>query len=287
MIKAKYTVVLKTLLDEPETANLINKALSTYPLYEKKSIEEFQPSFIPTREELNRKLLNHYKYCEIGFETVGRFIDELEITMNEIMPYYNQLFFSADQDYNILFNVDYSRTISRDLDGSGTDNVNMQLESNQKSNTEGITAASSTVSTNDTISTNDNSESNNKQVNSKTPQSELSITASDIDSVAYADDVTWNKSNNNASGTSSNSGSSETSNESSNSDETISSNKEITTSEALRSNTEKEETLEKTIGNFGVVSSQDLIEKYRNLIINIEQQIFNNENITNLFMNIL
>ena len=34
MIKAKYTVVLKTLLDEPTTKAEIYEALSHYPLYE-------------------------------------------------------------------------------------------------------------------------------------------------------------------------------------------------------------------------------------------------------------
>ena len=62
MNNAKYTVQLKTLMEQPETAQLLNKALSTYPLYEKKSNEEFIPAYIPTREQLNKKILNFYKY---------------------------------------------------------------------------------------------------------------------------------------------------------------------------------------------------------------------------------
>ena len=51
------------------------------------------------------------------------------------MPRYNQLFFTADQDYNIIYNVDYKRTIDRNLDGEN------------KSNTTG-TAENETTSTN-------------------------------------------------------------------------------------------------------------------------------------------
>ena len=70
---AKYTVVLNRLLADPATKERIDQALSTYPLYEKKSKQEYIPAYIPTREELNAKILRHYKYREIGFETVGRF----------------------------------------------------------------------------------------------------------------------------------------------------------------------------------------------------------------------
>ena len=69
MLKAKYTIHLKTLLDDAYMKSEIDKAMETYPLYVKKSKEEFIPSYVPTREELNKKLLNYYKYREIGFDT--------------------------------------------------------------------------------------------------------------------------------------------------------------------------------------------------------------------------
>ena len=102
---AKYTVVLNELLNDSEVRPLIDKALSSYPLYVSKSEEENIPNIIPTRAEINRKLLDYYKFREIGFETIGRFIEELRIAMEEIMPYYNQLMFTQDQDYNIIYNV--------------------------------------------------------------------------------------------------------------------------------------------------------------------------------------
>ena len=71
-----------------EAKSKILQAMSTYPLYERKSEQEHIPSYIPTREELNNAILNYYMYREIGFETFGRFLHELKTTMEEIMPYY-------------------------------------------------------------------------------------------------------------------------------------------------------------------------------------------------------
>ena len=249
MISARYTEVLYNLLNNKQTKALIDEKMSTYPLYVSTSKQEYGiPNIIPSREELNKKILDYYKYREIGFETVGRFLDELEISLNEIMPYYNQLFFSADQDYNIIYNVDYKRTIDRNLQGDTTSTSTGETTSNSSdSNTT-------------------NSDIYDKNVESDTPQSQLGITNKQIDTVDYANKASWNKTSN--SGTS-------TGTATSTADSTAS---------GTGSNTESESTLETTKGNFGVVSAQDLIKKYRELIINIEQMIINDPRITELFM---
>lgn len=250
---AKYTEVLKNLLDTPQTKELIDNAMSTYPLYESTSEHEYNhPNIIPTREELNNKILNYYKYREIGFETVGRFLDELEIALVEIMPYYNQLYFSADQDYNLIYNVDYVRTINRDKDNTNT--------------TEAEGTSSSTASDSTTTSATVNNY--NKHVEADTPQSQLSISNTDIDDVNYANRVDWNHDTNSDSGTSS--GTSSTSG--------------TNTTTATVEGEEQEQTVETTKGNYGVVSAQDLIKKYREIIINIDQQIINDPRIVELFM---
>ena len=253
MIYARYTEVLYNLLNNEQTKALIDEKMSTYPLYVSTSKQEYGiPNIIPTREELNKKILDYYKYREIGFETVGRFLDELEISLNEIMPYYNQLFFSADQDYNIIYNVDYKRTIDRDLSGNTTSSSTGETTSNS----------------NDSNTTSTTTNLYNKNVESDTPQSQLGITNKQIDSVDYANKVTWNKDTTEQSGTST--GTATTTADS--------------TASGSGTNKEIESTLETTKGNFGVVSAQDLIEKYRKLIINIEQMIINDPRITELFM---
>lgn len=243
IIPARYTEVLDNLLNNTQAKAEIDLAMSTYTLYQTdpNRVEQYGTAYtIPTRTELNEKILNYYRYREIGQETFGRWLFELKTALVEIMPKYNQLFYSADQDYNPIYNVDYIKTIDR----------------NRKDNTVGTQNSKTSTSGADT------NEEYGKAINSKTPQSQLSISNTGIDSVNYADDASWSK----------NSGSST-------SNETVDSN---------GSNSvigkEDEKTTEATKGNFGVVSAQDLVVKYRETIINIEQMIINDPRIQELFM---
>ena len=251
IIPARYTEVLDNLLNNEEAKAEIDLAMSTYPLYETDPdrVEQYGTAYkIPTRAELNDKILNYYRYREIGQETFGRWLFELKTALVEIMPKYNQLFYSADQDYNPIYNVDYVKSIDR----------------NRKDNTIGT----QNNKTNTTSSGTDTgtSEEASKAVNSKTPQNQLSISNVNIDSVNYADDASWGKTNGSTSNTSTNT--------------------EVTDSNGSNSviGKEDEKTIESTKGNFGVVSAQDLVVKYRETIINIEQQIINDPRIKELFM---
>lgn len=260
IIPAHYTEVLVNLLNNKEAKDKIDKALSTYPLYQPKSTNEYIPRIVPTREEINNAILNYYKYREIGFETFGRFLHELETTMKEIMPYYNQLFYTQDLDFNVIYNVDYVREIKREREDNTQDN----LTGNTTTDTESTTNSSNT--------TNNSINSYNKNVSSQTPQGSLSITAQNIDNVSYADNVTWNKDNTTENGTST--GTSSTSAEG--------------TTNTTQANTgkrnEDESTRETTKGNYGVVSAQDLIKKYREIIVNDIQEIVNDPRVAELFM---
>ena len=282
MINARYTVVLKSLLDDPTFKPKIDQALSNYPLYESKSKQDYIPVLIPTRDELNQKILNAYKYREIGFETPGRFLDELEIAMNEIMPYYNQLFFTTDQDFNIIYNVDYKRTIDTNRKGKNK-NINEATE-NQTGASQSSTTGSNDSTVNDSTITHAGIENYNKNIESETPQGQLNITNKNIDQVDYADRAKWNHDSNEENGTST--GTSTTKSNSSLTGETE--NTEQRTSNAI-SNGEMEQdeaTEETTKGNFGVVSAQDLIAKYREIIINVVQQIIDDKRIKELFMQV-
>lgn len=44
------------------------------------------------RERLQQKIVDHYRFRQIGFETVGRFLHSFRSRMREIMPYYVQLY---------------------------------------------------------------------------------------------------------------------------------------------------------------------------------------------------
>lgn len=256
MIKARYTLVLKDLMDDPWWMNKIDAALQTYPIYKQRSKEEFIPSVIPTREELNKKILDHYKYREIGFETPERFADELKISMCEIMPKYNQLLFSLDQDFNILFNVDYSRNTERDLTGSASSESTATSES-ETAGTDSSTTSGTTTN-------------KNKSAKADTPQSNVTISGVGLSGINYASEVNGSEDSGSTSGTTTGS--------------TSATGSATNTGSGSAQNTESETTVETTKGNFGVVSSQDLIMKYRELILNVEQEIINDPRITELFM---
>lgn len=248
---AHYTEVLDNLLQNEQTAPAIAQAMSTYTLYQTdpNKVKKYGTSYtIPTRQELNTKILSYYRFREIGFETVGRFLFELKTALEEIMPKYNQLFYSADQDYNPIYNVDYIKTIDR------------------HKNDTNIGSNSTTTNTSTSGSENTSNEEFSKGINSKTPQNELHISNTGIDNVKYADDASWGKNSGSTSGSTSTTGNSQT-NE----------------SNSVIGN-EKEGITEKTLGNFGVTSAQDLIMKYRETIINIEQLIIHDPRIEELFM---
>lgn len=247
MIPARYTEVLDNLLRNEEAKEAIDQAMSTYPLYETdpNKVREFGTAYkVPTRAELNTKILNYYRFREIGQETFGRWLFELETALKEIMPYYNQLYYSADQDFNPIYNVDYIRNTQRNKSdtniGSQSSTTNTSM-SDSSSNTDYV-----------------------KNVSSDTPQNQLNISNKQIDTVDYASQANWGKND------------SEASSSSNGSSNTNASNSVI--------GNEKEGIIETTKGNFGVVSAQDLIIKYRETLLNIEQLIINDKRIQELFM---
>ena len=259
MPSAKYTIVLKTLMDNPESKALLDKALSTYPLHTPKNPNNH--SIIPTRDEINKKLLNHYKYREIGFETFGRFLDELEISMNEIMPYYNQLFNSEDiinglED--IFGNLDVKEEFSEDRTSS--------------SNSSGESSDTTTSEGSDTTTTHNNMNDSSKHVKTDTPQNALDIVGKEINQVPYASEINWNESSSESDGSSTGETSSTATRESN-----VSSNEE-TTGTTTHTLTRK--------GNQGVNTyAHDMLE-FRNLFMNIVQQIIEDKRIQELFMQV-
>lgn len=69
------------------------------------------------RSVLCAKILKHYYTREIGAETVGLWKLWLDTRLNEIMPYYNQLYKSAMIEFNPMYDVDLTTTHNRQSDG--------------------------------------------------------------------------------------------------------------------------------------------------------------------------
>lgn len=66
------------------------------------------------RNVLCSKILKHYYTREIGLETVGLWKFHLDMRLNEIMPYYNQLYRSAMIEFNPMYDIDLTTTMDRD-----------------------------------------------------------------------------------------------------------------------------------------------------------------------------
>ena len=286
MIRAQYTEVLKNLLDDPIMKEKIDNAMSTYPLYVCTSDDPNIRSLIPTRDELNGKILNAYKYREIGFETVGRFIDELEISLVEIMPYYNQMFqtvqFLGEVD-SPFDNVDMVESYEETRTSKSTGKID------NTTNTEGKDVVSGTskaeAHNTDSVNTNTTNDENKKNVNAKTPQGSLDIAAKNIENVPYADEVNWDKSNNVS--TSNSNGTNDTESQSE-SESTRNSENSATSNSQTEGMTE--DTIKHTYtrkGNQGVTTYGHDIIKHRKAILNIEQEIIRDRRIRELFMNVL
>lgn len=81
------------------------------------SIFDFDfPIFDETyRPVLERKILIHYYTREIAHETVGLWKLKLETKLNEIMPYYNDMYKIAALEYNPLLDVDLTEDKLRDI----------------------------------------------------------------------------------------------------------------------------------------------------------------------------
>lgn len=148
---AYYTVQLIDLIKSGYDLGLMN-----YPLFD----ENY-------RQTLNNKIVDHYAFEEIGFDTPERFKFELNKSMNEIMPYYNEL-------YKAQISM-----LEKQLDG----NVNLKetFEDEQKSN-----ASSNSNSMNQ-------GSSNNKGVYQDTPSEE--ILQEDLNSLKHASNFTMGNAN--------------------------------------------------------------------------------------------
>lgn len=189
------------------------------------------------RSVLETKILRHYFTQEIGFETAGLFRFYLENKMNEIMPYYNQLYKSELLEFNPLYDVDITRK------------HNVVKDGNTKT-----TATNSSISSGTTKNTSSgSSDSSSTTLVSDTPQGGLNgVVSSD-----YLTNATKDSGNVNNSLQSS-------SENSSNGSETSNNNTSIT---------DIEDYLESVSGKQGTQSYALMLSEYRETFLNIDMMI--------------
>ena len=153
---AKYTTTIRNLMD-----NNFDFGLKDYPIFD----EEY-------RELLNNKILMHYYMDEIGFETAGLFKVYINNKMNEIMPYYNELY---KKQKDLLLNFDKTTNLTETFTRDNT------TDTNTKSNSTSSNTASGS----------------SKNVYQDTPMG--SITEQDIDNYDHASSQEFNKNQNTSS----------------------------------------------------------------------------------------
>lgn len=95
------------------------------------------------RQVLCRKILKHYYTREIAHETVGRWKLALNAKLNEIMPYYNQLYKSELLEFNPFYDVD----LTRSREGSGTSNRTSNNTETNSGTSKNVSSGSSTSNT--------------------------------------------------------------------------------------------------------------------------------------------
>lgn len=118
------------------------------------------------RPILEKKILKHYYTREIGLETVGLWKLFLDTKLNEIMPYYNQLYKSELISFNPMYDVDLTRDHQlkhlEDIKETGTQ------ESDTNRNGTLDTTTNKTGTTHDTSLTTDHGTANQDISNQKT-----------------------------------------------------------------------------------------------------------------------
>lgn len=215
---------------------------------------------------LEQKILWHYYDYEICTDTYGMWKVYLHRKMNEIMPYYNQLYKSAVLDFNPFYDVDLTRTHNRKED--------------ETANQTGSTDVTASTTGDSTVTRDDTSHENTTQTNTNTRKDAYSDTPqgslTDVDNLTYL----TNYRNVGDSGTST-----------SNTDATSGGTTTTDVSNRTTSNTgvknqnvvnSTEEYTELVKGKQGTQSYSKLLTEFRETMLNIDMMII--EELSELFM---
>lgn len=205
------------------------------------------------RSVLCQKILKHYYLREIGCETVGIWTLWMNTKLEEIMPYYNQLYESAKIEFNPMHDVDLSRT--HKITGNETATGKRDATGNNDTN----------ITANETANNTTNRTDNRKDLYSDTPQGALTGIENEtyLTNARKINDVINETSKGNVNRT-----------ESNNSDY---SNKEETSSNIDTI----EDYIENVTGKQGSGSFSDLLIKFRDTFLNIDMQVI--EEFSDLF----
>lgn len=218
------------------------------------------------RSVLETKILKHYYTREIGLETVGLWKLHLDRKLNEIMPYYNQLYESADFKFNPFHDVDV--TIDRDIGRTHNDNTDRDLNRSGES-------TSNTSGTNNTNGYGtSHTETGEWNMYSDTPQG--SIARIDVAQNNYLTNATHDTIDTDGNTTSNVNGSYN--------DDNKTNTKENVQEDVAQNGSSTEDYLEHIFGKRGGMTYSKMWQEYREALINIDLMII--EELSDLFFNL-
>lgn len=285
---AKYTTEVRTIC-ESYSGLATSAGYSQIEKVIEKSKEKIFDFDFPIFDESYRsvietKILKHFYTREIGLETVGLWKLKLNAKMNEIMPYYNQLYKSALLEFNPLYDVD----VTRKHEGANTGDKN-SVETNGE-----------TSGMNEVYEDNENTEKNSKGNNNE------SVTSTNVNITNHLDkysDTPQGSVSNLTNGTYLTNAREITDNDSTNANSKSNNDSTLNENEVRKNNRESkktvnrnltgekketlkntEEYLETVKGKQGTESYSKLLQEYRETFINIDMLVI--EELTDLFMNI-
>ena len=285
---AKYTTEVRTICESYSglTASVGYSQIEKVIEKSKEKIFDFDfPIFDESyRSVIETKILKHFYTREIGLETVGLWKLKLNVKMNEIMPYYNQLYKSALLEFNPLYDVD----VTRKHEGANTGDKN-SVETNGE--TSGVSEAysdnentekSSKGTNNGSVLNTSENNTNHLDKYSDTPQGSVS----DLTNGTYltnAREITDNESSNTYSKSSNGSQLNENEVRKNNRESKRTVNRNLT-GEKKESLKNTEQYLETVKGKQGTESYSKLLQEYRETFINIDMLVIGE--LSDLFMNL-
>lgn len=101
----------------------VNFCMKNYPIFDETH-----------RNQLNQKIIDHYYFREIGMETVEIFLFSLARKLNEVMPLYNQFYYSESIKFDPLSTIDINSVTTASNSDSSENSSNSNSDNKTTSN---------------------------------------------------------------------------------------------------------------------------------------------------------
>lgn len=217
------------------------------------------------RSVLCQKILKHYYLREICCETVGVWTLWMNTRLEEIMPYYNQLYESAKIEFNPMHDVDLTRKHDMNIKGTSKEDGTRIDNTTGKRTLTGNRDTNSTGS--GTRNTTSDSDETKRDLYSDTPQGAIT----GLENENYLTNARKITDNINVTGNEETNTTEETGTDYSETEDTTGKVDGITTNTGSSNTTE--DYLETITGKQGTESFSSLLNKFRETFLNIDMQV--------------